>query len=138
MVRIRVDIPSESRAVELDVSDQSAAREIVTRVLDGGCADPLIGQVEEGEEGWTLRVKRRSEQGRWWSDQEIREYKDCESFHDCQVASVTDTICQLSLITRVVYPSTRLNTSSSRPDPFFRDLTSYFLLHRPPGHYAPA
>ena len=73
MVQIRVNIPSESRSVELDVENRSQARDIVARVL----AQEETGPTDKREsDEWILRIKRRSEQGRWWSEQEILDYKD--------------------------------------------------------------
>lgn len=79
MTRIRIDIPTESRSVELDVNDHSAVRDIISQVWQWG---ELKGAgVKEGlaDGDWILRIKRRSEQGRWWSEQEIKDYKDRES-----------------------------------------------------------
>jgi hypothetical protein len=79
MVRIRVDIPSESRSVELDVGDRSVIEDVVAQIFESeGRKYDAIDGVAKGR-GWIMRIKTRSAQGRWWSEQEIKDYQDRES-----------------------------------------------------------
>ena len=78
MTRIRIDIPTESRSVELDVRDHSVVKDVISQVWKSGDLEgtSMDDQISEGE--LSIRIKRRSEPGRWWSEQEIKDYRDRE------------------------------------------------------------
>lgn len=78
MVRIQVDIPSEKRSVEVDISDRSTVKDVIAPLRTQELLYDLGAGGSSGRVEWTLRIKRRSEQGRWWTEQEILDYTDRE------------------------------------------------------------
>lgn len=69
-----MDVPSLSRSIKLDVTGQVTAAQAIH-----DCLQQLFSDTSDLDTaGWILRARTRAEEGKWWMEQEIRNYRDRE------------------------------------------------------------
>jgi len=89
MVRIRIHVEDVAHRpldpIELESVNNLSARQVLSRVLErlvdqseGLNSQDLKGEGEEGRR-WRLRVRRTTEEGRWWTEVEVDSFKDRRS-----------------------------------------------------------
>ena len=76
--------------VELLIEPTARAKEVLKQCLehlepshqDGGTAVPWWRGLKA--EGWSLREVRSQDEGKWWSEVEVKTYRDREYFATCR------------------------------------------------------
>lgn len=73
---IPVNIPSLTRSVEVTVSEHATAGQVIQQCLRQ--LDIETTGYGTDDAAWILRVHPRAEAGKWWTEEEIREYRSRE------------------------------------------------------------
>jgi len=79
----RISVHTTGGPLELDVKDGTLASDVIRQVLiqgDFGLGIESRNGAGRDGRGYYLRARRTVEEGRWWSEQDIKAYKDRMSF----------------------------------------------------------
>lgn len=79
----RISVHTTGGPLELGVKDGTLASDVIRQVLkqqDSGLGIQPTNGHRRDERGYYLRARRTVEEGRWWSEEDIKVYKDRMSF----------------------------------------------------------